>query len=265
MSKFVRRIVRQKKQQERLSFRYFNSIFRSSIDDLVARFDGNISKLIASTQSILFQYTESIEGKVKQTWGNCGRVFALDSRHDTIANSKQIRGLKTKDISDEAWQSSFEQNAINFISQNSLEKAQQILKTQNSLIVNKLESLLVTSIEEGLSIDNISSLIREDFKKWGYDVSKKRARVIARTEVNSAANYAQMNGAESIGVPLEKNWSTSGLSNIRPSHVACEAQGWIDNSLKFVNDLRFPGDQSTGNVGEFVNCRCTAQFRAKLA
>lgn len=264
MNKFVRRIVRQKKQQEQASYRRFNAIFKRSINLIVSNYTGDLNALIASIPALLSIEQNSISNEIKKTWGFAGRMFGLDSRNDTIANSKGLRGIRSKDITDELWESTFEQNAINYISTNILEKTNQILKTQNSIISNKLKSILVTSIENGLSIEDTSKLISSDFKKWGYNISKKRARVIARTEVNSAANYTQRDGALSIGVPLQKNWSTSGLSNIRPSHIACEAQGWIDFDLKFVNSLGYPGDQSTGDVGEFINCRCTAQFRAKL-
>ncbi len=264
MNKFTRRILRQKKQQERISFRYYNTAFKSGIDIIVSSYTGSIEALIGPVNLLLSQTSQSVTGATLRTWGNCGGVFGYESREDTISNSKRIRSLRIKEATKEQWVETFTENATGFISTTVAEKTNQILGTQSDIITRQLNNILTQTIEQGLSIDETMELIQGDFKRWGYDMSKRRARMIARTEVNSASNWAQTNGAESLGVPLEKFWSTSGLPNIRESHLKCQAQGWIDNSRVFINGLKFPGDQSTSNLSEFINCRCTAQYRAKL-
>ena len=264
MNKFTRRILRQKKAQERKSYAMYNRVFRTQINTLIESYTGDINSLIDSVPLIINQTSSDIDNATIRTWGDCGRTFGYESREDTLSNSKRIRGLRVKYATIEQWEETFTQNATNYISQYVAEKTSQILSTQSNVVVRQLESILTQTIEEGLSIEETAELLSNDFKKWGYSMSEKRATLIARTEVNSASNWAQQNGADSIGMPLEKFWSTMGLQNIRPTHVSCQAQGWIDNDLRFVNGLLRPGDQSTGDVGEFANCRCTAQFRVKL-
>ena len=243
MNKFVRRILRQKKAKEKQSQAYFNKLFRYQIDLIIASYTGDLETLINAVPLIIRHTEPQTRNGLVVTWGECGKTFGYESRENTLANSKRIRRLRTKDATEEQWESAFERNAINYISSIADEKALQILGTNSNLIANELEKLLTQTIDEGFSIDETADLIYTTFKKWGYDMSKKRARVIARTEVNSASNWSQYDGAKSIGMPLEKRWSTSGLSNIRDSHLKCGAQGWIDENVNFINGLGFPGDQ----------------------
>lgn len=264
MAKSDKRLLRQKKVLEKNSKSLYNKIFRSEIDLIIESFGGSLESLINQTPLLVGQSSQSVNLATKKTWGNCGAVFGYEGREDTLQNSKHIRGLRSKDATQQQWDDVFTQNAVNYVNSLMPEKVASILNTQSTLIQNELTKILATSIDEGLSIDQITSLLDGSFKKWGYKMSNYRSRTIARTEVNSASNWSRTNGAESIGLPLEKLWSTSGLPNVRNSHLQCQAQGWINKDGRFVNNLMFCGDQSSGDIGETINCRCSIQYRVKL-
>ena len=86
-----------------------------------------------------------------------------------------------------------------------------------------------------------------------------RAKAIAQTEVISASNQASEYAAASTGYQYRKFWSTSGLENIRPSHIEAEQYSDAVNGLlpdeRFPNGLLYPGDPS-GEASEVINCRC---------
>ena len=262
-TKWSRKIMRQKKAQERRSYRYFKAIFDRQIELVIDSFTGNLEALIDSVPLLIGQTIPDEQVAYSKTWGDCGRTFGYQSREMTIQNSKSIR-LRRKEISAETWETSFYENAVNHINETSLLKATQIAGTNATLIQNQLNNILTQSINEGWSIDKITKELQTSFKDDSTAMSKYRAQTIARTEVNSAANWSTMDGAKSLGMPIQKRWLTSGLQGVRASHTASMAQGWIDENLTFVNGLHFCGDQSTGDVGEFINCRCTTLTRVKL-
>jgi hypothetical protein len=89
-----------------------------------------------------------------------------------------------------------------------------------------------------------------------------RAKTIARTEVMGASNLATHEAVAASGAKTEHRWVTGG-SNIRPSHYAAEAQGWIPFDQPFrVGDynMMHPHDPS-GGAEEVINCKCVEVFR----
>lgn len=149
------------------------------------------------------------------------------------------------------------------------EELEAILLTKSAknvqLIYGLTKELLLASIRngvqlanEGLSIDKIQAAIRNEITSAGGAISPGRARTIARTEVISASNTASFESAKSTGLQLEKKWITGG-ANIRDSHIAAEAEGWIGMNDIFSNGLGYPGD--AGPPEEVINCKCTIIYR----
>jgi hypothetical protein len=114
---------------------------------------------------------------------------------------------------------------------------------------------------EGLGIEQIQKNI---IKELGASISgnvKARARAIAQTEMISASNQASVYAAKSTGYETRKFWMTSGQESTRESHLEAEiysdnAGGLKDNET-FPNGLLYPGDPSTDDASEVINCRCT--------
>jgi hypothetical protein len=134
------------------------------------------------------------------------------------------------------------------ISETALERIKPILKEA------------IQQATEGASIDKIQKYIADNIK----EITSAHARVIARTEVISASNTSTYEAVKSTGVKVEKKWLTGGL-NIRPTHRAAEAQGWIPFDEKFTvgaAQMSHPGDPSVKNHPEEIcNCKCVLIFR----
>lgn len=140
-------------------------------------------------------------------------------------------------------------------------KVTEILGTTLELAKPAIKKALELA-NEGKSIQEVEKAIREQVMDVGGVVSKGRATTIARTEVISASNQSTFEAVRSAGVKTEKKWITGGM-NIRPTHRAAEAQGWIDFNDTFrVGDynMKHPGD-FTGGPEEVINCKCTLIFR----
>lgn len=113
---------------------------------------------------------------------------------------------------------------------------------------------------DGLGQDGIADRILEVLP----DISKARARVIARTETHGAANYGALQGAIATGQNMNKEWIAAGDERTRETHVAADAQivGIADNFQIGSSFMAYPGDPS-GPAEEVINCRCTLGFIVK--
>ena len=115
---------------------------------------------------------------------------------------------------------------------------------------------------QGKSIDDITEAIRANVTSQGGAMSNGRARTIARTEVISASNQASYESVKTTALQLEKKWVTGGV-NIRDTHIAAQAQGWIKRDEQFRvggYTAQHPGDNSLG-VEERANCKCVLIYR----
>lgn len=104
----------------------------------------------------------------------------------------------------------------------------------------------------------------------GGDISRRRARVIARTEIGAAQNGATLAIARdreaALGQPLEKVWISIDDVRRRPSHGEAEGQARaLDQPFAVgLASLQYPGDPN-GPLKEIVNCRCALVIRPSLA
>ncbi len=103
--------------------------------------------------------------------------------------------------------------------------------------------LIKKAMEEGLSNDELAAEIEENFL-----FSKKRAKMIARTETNLADNNVTLE-AFKVGQVKKKKWLTAKDDRVSEDCMANEAQGEIGIDDLFVS----------GNIAPpcHPNCRCT--------
>ena len=59
-----------------------------------------------------------------------------------------------------------------------------------------------------------------------------------------------------MGIDLEKMWVATVDERTRDSHIMLDGEV-VDVDSRFSNGLIGPGDQSTGDPAEYINCRCT--------
>jgi HK97 family phage portal protein len=138
-------------------------------------------------------------------------------------------------------------------------EAQAFLMMKNIQIKGILQTIkdqirveLMEAYQNGETIDQIADRIRSVF-----NMSKNRARTIARTEIIGAANEGRHLAISRSGFG-EKQWFTALDERVRPTHRAMHGKTvkvgdmWVMPSGA---SLRFPGD-SNGPAFEVINCRC---------
>lgn len=123
--------------------------------------------------------------------------------------------------------------------------------------IDRYRAVLRRGVRQGLSIQAIRDEILDlELPR----ISRARAVLIARTEVNSAANQAALSVYRSTaGVIQFKGWLNARDGKVRPSHryagiVPVEAPFVLPSGAR----LMYPGDGSLGApVSELAHCRCT--------
>lgn len=108
-------------------------------------------------------------------------------------------------------------------------------------------------IKHGYSNQKMEKVFREALGE-NYNSSVR----IARTYVTGIENEARLEAARKMiadGWKLEKEWLSTADKRTRDSH---RKQNHETREIEdtFTNALMFPGDRSTNDPGEFINCRC---------
>lgn len=129
--------------------------------------------------------------------------------------------------------------------------------------VAKLKKVITQEISRGIA----SGLSYADIARNISNAAKaplSRAKVIARTEGHriqqTSARDAQY-AAKEKGADVLKQWDAALDGRTRDSHRRVDGE-IKELDEKFSNGLRFPGDPQ-GSAAEVVNCRCTANTRAR--
>ena len=122
------------------------------------------------------------------------------------------------------------------------------------------------------TIETIQSVLNEAAAEgWGYDVivgmlqspelTRYRARLIARTETTGAANAAGNIAAIKTGLVYDKIWIAAKDNRTRRTH---KLHTGVDGTIVGMNEkfivggmpMDFPGDKN-GGAAQVCNCRCT--------
>jgi hypothetical protein len=125
----------------------------------------------------------------------------------------------------------------------------------------RIETVLNRAVEEGWGVDRIiQELESEEYR----DMTRRRARMIVRTETVRASNYGALAAAHDSEFEQEKIWIAINDPRTRRTHnhVTGVDDERRDLLAPFSNGLMFPGDPN-GPAKETINCRCTIAFKAK--
>lgn len=117
----------------------------------------------------------------------------------------------------------------------------------------KITSAVTQGILQGESIPKISKRLQEVT-----DMGKSAATRNARTMVTASQNAGTLESykrAESLGIPMMKQWLAAHDRRVRRSHQLLDGQSVRVNE-EFSNGLMYPGDPD-GAPEEVYNCRCT--------
>ncbi len=145
------------------------------------------------------------------------------------------------------------------------DKIRTITSTSKDKIKQIIRDVIDESESEGLGIPEMTSklyhAVGSNLRGNGY----ARAKAIAQTETISASNQASDYAAHATGYKCRVYWSTSGLPNIRPSHIFAETQhpnGILQGEKFDMGDgtfMEYPGDPN-GTPENVINCRCSALY-----
>lgn len=117
-----------------------------------------------------------------------------------------------------------------------------------------IRSAITTSIIKGDSIRGMSKGIQVALGQ-----NSNHAVTIARTETTNIMGKSRlesMDHASKSGLLLAKEWVATNDDRTRESHDDVDGE-IVGIDVAFSNGLMHPGDQSTGDAEETVNCRCT--------
>lgn len=123
----------------------------------------------------------------------------------------------------------------------------------------EIQSTLADGVAAGESIPKLAKRIDDLYLP---QIIPNRSKVIARTEVVGASNFAAVEAAKKSGLTLNKVWLATGDNRTRPDHADADGQE-VAMDEKFVvggAEMDRPGDPD-GPPSETVNCRCTIYFK----
>lgn len=155
-------------------------------------------------------------------------------------------------------------DVIDYLKLHLLAFVQDITETMRGDIIK----ILARGIDQGMSIDQIVKGLQAE------GLIKSRARVIARTEVNRAANVGHSVAAESLPYEVDKKWSAASDHRTRHSHrLINEHQVGEDDFFKVpiykgdkptgtFDNMLYPGD-ANASAGNTINCRCRVIYVPK--
>lgn len=183
----------------------------------------------------------------------------------TYENMEKQAGQKAeKDVKKAVTNSIFQSKLTELVNSTTKERIRSITNTTEETIRRVINGVLDEADTAGWGVPETTSKI---FKAVGQNLignGYSRARAIAQTELISASNQASQFAADKAaadyGVTYRKFWSTSGMPNIRDTHLEAEAYSEEKDGLQpdevFPNGLLYPGDPN-GDASEVINCRCT--------
>ena len=149
---------------------------------------------------------------------------------------------------DDVW-SAPPQAVVEFVGQR-----ENLLKNVPQDVFDSIRDEIQAGFDAGESKAKIAARVRAQFN----EISVGRSRVIAQTETSAAYGYGDFTAQKDAGIQW-REWVTSGLDNVRPSHQDANGQRVrIDEPFR-VGDalLMFPGETDLAHPEETINCYCT--------
>ena len=136
----------------------------------------------------------------------------------------------------------------------------QHIKDINATSLKKIQSAFQTALQNNEGFRGAERrLIKE------VEMSKTRARMIARTESLMVTNACKFTQAELMDIEMQKTWLHDHPKMPRDWHIALSGKT-IDLNEKFNADgtlMKHPGDPN-GGAKNNINCKCTTIIKAKL-
>lgn len=214
-------------------------------------------------QEALFSITsEPIRKVLKNLYVDAATIYGAKVRSDLnrlvpyrVENPNTFNQVKAR--MPMGFSESMRQLIEQYFSVDILNQSEGITDTTRDLI----RQVFTAAYEKGEGIDDIISQLKDT------ELSRVRARLIARTETVTAANQGSLFVAKSTGLNLNKEWLAASDSRVRNHHRHLNGQivGVDDYFKDHGVTMKVPGARVQENglpvpASMVVNCRCTTVF-----
>lgn len=185
----------------------------------------------------------------------------LDSRHyGSLVYSQLPKAPKTqKRRAPMGFNEEFIRMMNDYFESEILTVCEGITKTTREII----QEVLTQATEEGRNLNWIENELTVESE----DLTRNRARLIARTETVTASNRASYLAAAKTGLKMKKEWLSAGDKRVRPDHQAVNGSRIDMEDFFTVGDskLLLPGSRVQENglsspAKEICNCRCVVLY-----
>jgi len=187
------------------------------------------------------------------------KYYAMSAEFAVLWRNK-LMTVKLK--ADDPYLTIFQRDMINFARTKGKERMQKVTNTTQNYLVDAVERATVEASAQGYGIDKTRNLIIKYVESMDKEITRVRSQLIAQTEMVTASNEAAMQAGKSTGLETRKFWSTSGLKNVRDSHIAAQEESIRKNGLKedetfeSCPGMLYPGDPN-GEAKDVCNCHCS--------
>lgn len=198
------------------------------------------------------------------TLQNLDAIVSMDPIRDVLFNLYTVEGVKGaqreakwlnrqfgSEYKDFPFFSNWLQIMINFFRSDGAEQVVAITDTTK----NELKKRLIQATTDNLTIPETRDLIRMP------DINRRRANVIARTEVVSTLNFSSSAAVNQAPVEFTKEWIATNDARTRKAHIELDGQK-RDLEEKYSNGGMYPGDPGL-SAKERIQCRCVEIHEAK--
>lgn len=226
--------------------------FKAESKAILDKYDGKESTIDAVMK---VQEKEWIK-MLTAMWQATTEVFARDSYSDILNQAKSGGMLETKFDDHE-----FEELEVymhRYIDKYVADEVKLVTKFTKE----KIKHVIGDSVAHGETLQQAANRIRNMYE---HEFSLERALTIARTEILSAASYANQQGALATGLPMLKKWIAGKDDRTRPTHRSAHGQT-VDIDKPYIigdEEAMFPGDPSL-TAKERIRCRCAERYIVQL-
>ena len=199
-------------------------------------------------KSMAHDYLNANKNAVKIINGKLPDIYAMNHNYSTYMIERQARVNTSYTL--------YDRDTVSRLFQDKAPYTKAGVKVTAFIGWNsrKINSVITQGILQGKSIPDIA----KDLQSVA-NMNYKQAVRTARTLVTGAENSGRQDSYEravDMGIDTKKMWVATVDERTRDSHIMLDGEV-VDVDSRFSNGLIGPGDQSTGDPAEYINCRCT--------
>lgn len=226
--------------------------FKAELKAVLAKYDGDDSTIDAVMKEQEKEWVKLLTAM----WQATTEVFSRESYKELIEEIKSGGTLEVK--FDEYEFDELEAYMHEYIYEYVADEVKYITKYTKE----KIKHVIGESVAAEETLQQAANRIRNLYE---HEFSLSRALTIARTEILSAASYANQQGALATGLPMQKKWIAGKDDRTRPTHRSADGQT-VDIDKPYIvgdEEAMFPGDPSL-SAKERIHCRCAERYIVQL-